>query len=233
LLAVTAPGVRHLVTVNAEIFVLAHENAAYEAILMRTVNVIDGRPIQWFAALLNRNSPPQKLSGSDFIYDMAAYCQRFDTRLFLLGASRDSNDTACRRLSTRYPGLQISGYSPPMRSSTTDREWTSDIMQSIRAYRPEYLAVCFGSPMQEIWIDLNRAALESAGVRFVAGLGGSIDFVSGQARRAPKIVQSAGLEWLFRLFAHPRKRFKRTLRMLRFPYYAVSQSLRRSRGEAT
>lgn len=42
----------------------------------------------------------------------------------------------------------------------------------------------------------------------VIGVGGSIDFLTGAQKRAPKMLQSLGLEWLWRLVLQP-KRFKR------------------------
>jgi N-acetylglucosaminyldiphosphoundecaprenol N-acetyl-beta-D-mannosaminyltransferase len=81
--------------------------------------------------------------------------------------------------------------------------------------------VFLGSPKAEIWIADNLPKLDSLGVRFVIGLGGTADFVAGVTPRAPRFVQWIGLEWLFRLAVAPRQRFRRTLRMFRMPYYAL------------
>jgi N-acetylglucosaminyldiphosphoundecaprenol N-acetyl-beta-D-mannosaminyltransferase len=43
------------------------------------------------------------------------------------------------------------------------------------------------------------------------GVGGSIDVVAGLTRRAPRWVQRAGLEWLFRVLQEPRRLWRRYL----------------------
>ncbi len=46
---------------------------------------------------------------------------------------------------------------------------------------------------------------DSLGVPFVMGVGGTLDVVAGQVRRAPALVQSLGLEWAYRMIQEPRR----------------------------
>src|SRR3954470_15644085 len=91
LFSVPVGQLRHVVTVNAEIFVYAHEDARFARLLQRTTNTVDGRIVQLLSALFSRQRLPRKLSGSDFIYDLTARCALNGDRLFLLGASEASN----------------------------------------------------------------------------------------------------------------------------------------------
>jgi N-acetylglucosaminyldiphosphoundecaprenol N-acetyl-beta-D-mannosaminyltransferase len=43
------------------------------------------------------------------------------------------------------------------------------------------------------------------------GVGASLDFVAGTARRAPRWVSAAGLEWAYRLAREPRRLWRRYL----------------------
>jgi N-acetylglucosaminyldiphosphoundecaprenol N-acetyl-beta-D-mannosaminyltransferase len=43
------------------------------------------------------------------------------------------------------------------------------------------------------------------------GVGGSIDVLAGQTRRAPRVLQRLGLEWAYRLAQEPRRLFARYL----------------------
>ena len=43
------------------------------------------------------------------------------------------------------------------------------------------------------------------------GVGGSFDVLAGFIKRAPRWVQSTGLEWFWRLLMEPRKLWKRYL----------------------
>ena len=86
------------------------------------------------------------------------------------------------------------------------------------------------SPRKEYFLGEHGARL---GVPFVMGVGGAIDVVAGTTRRAPRILQRLGLEWLFRLLRGPRRlgpamSLQRTLRA---PCY--SASFGRASGDAS
>ncbi len=42
-------------------------------------------------------------------------------------------------------------------------------------------------------------------VPFIMGVGGSLDVIAGHVRRAPPIMRSMGLEWLYRVYQEPRR----------------------------
>ena len=66
--------------------------------------------------------------------------------------------------------------------------------------------VAFGNPGQEAWI-LDHCAACNAPAMF--GVGALLDFLSGNARRAPSWMRTLHLEWLFRLCLEPRRLLKR------------------------
>jgi len=209
------PDFKHVVTVNSEIFTYAHELPELERILSGTINTIDGRVLQWVCRWNNPYCSLEKLSGSDFIYRLAEYCARHGERLFLLGASQESNRRAVAAFHARWPDLPIAGFAPPFSSDIHAADWNGSILEQITAFSPTHLVVCFGPVKQEMWISRNSEQLSSMGVCCAYGLGGSLDFVAGMKRRAPRSLQFVGLEWLFRLLCEPRQRFGRTLKMFR------------------
>jgi N-acetylglucosaminyldiphosphoundecaprenol N-acetyl-beta-D-mannosaminyltransferase len=232
LFAAPTGALRHVVTVNAELFVLAHQRPAFSRLLSRTVNTVDGRVVQWLTGLAAGGRRwPRKLAGSDLIYDLASWCCQCGARLFLLGASEDANRIARARLAERYRGLQIDGFAPAHGRPLDDPAWNREILDAIARFRPTHLVVCFGPPRQEEWIAAQADALARLGVVVAFGLGGAADFVAGVQRRAPRAIQWLGLEWLFRLVHAPRARFRRTLRMLLLPYYALVSGTGRRRAQ--
>ena len=70
-----------------------------------------------------------------------------------------------------------------------------------------FLAV--GMPQQEILASHIADHPQAGGVGLC--IGASIDFLTGQQRRAPVWVQKAGLEWLYRLLSDPRRLASRYL----------------------
>lgn len=220
LLSSDNPELKHVVTVNAEIFAYAHENPAYEAILKNTVNTIDGRVIHQMCSLLYPRRGLRKMSGSDFIYNLADYASRNGERVFLLGADAEANKGAVEALKAKYPDLTVEGHSPAFCSNISDQAWNEDILGRIADFRPTHLVVCFGPVKQEVWISENANLLFHLGVRCAYGLGGTLDFVSGRKKRAPKWTQVVGVEWLYRLLTE-RGRIGRTAKMFKMPYFAI------------
>jgi N-acetylglucosaminyldiphosphoundecaprenol N-acetyl-beta-D-mannosaminyltransferase len=212
----------HVVTVNAEIFSLAHQDAKLRHILSHTVNTIDGRILQGVCKMLYLDHKILRQNGSNFVFDLAKYCRDHKQRLFLLGSGQEANRRAADRLRTEFPGIDVAGFSPALQGYPFDTDWTAGILDKISAFRPRHLVVCFGGRKQEYWIHENSRCLEQLGVRCAYGLGGTIDFLSRCKPRAPKWVEFIGAEWLFRLACEPRARFGRTLTMFRMPIYALT-----------
>jgi N-acetylglucosaminyldiphosphoundecaprenol N-acetyl-beta-D-mannosaminyltransferase len=70
------------------------------------------------------------------------------------------------------------------------------------------LFVGMPSPFKETWCERHSERLN---VPVIMGVGGSFDVLAGYIRRAPRWMQSLGLEWLWRLLMEPRKLLKRYL----------------------
>lgn len=78
---------------------------------------------------------------------------------------------------------------------------------------PKILLVGLGTPKQELWT--NEFAARFGPVLAVT-VGGFFDFVGGGESRAPEIIRSLRLEWLWRVLLDPRKNGKKALASLRF-----------------
>jgi N-acetylglucosaminyldiphosphoundecaprenol N-acetyl-beta-D-mannosaminyltransferase len=211
---------KHIVTVHSEIFVHAHENPEYEEILSQSVNTIDGRIVHLLCSLLYPGRKLRKLSGSDFIYNLADHAAKSGERVFLLGADAQANRDAIEALKARYPGLIVDGYSPSFSEDIQEQAWNEAILSRIAGCHPTHLVVCFGAPKQEMWIRQNANYLFGLGVRCAYGLGGTLDFVSGRKKRAPRLFQVLGVEWLFRAITEP-SRMRRTAKMFKMPYFVL------------
>ena len=211
----------HIVSVNGEVFVLAHEDHRLADIMAKTVNTIDGRVLQGICKLMYPNHRIMRQNGSNFVFNLAEHCRRHSERLFLLGASEKANELATQRLRKEFPGLQISGFSPPLQNYPFAEDWNNTILKQVESFRPHHVIVCFGAPKQEYWIHENSSRLAALGVRCAHGVGATIDFLSGVKSRAPKWIEFIGAEWLFRLACEPRARFRRTMSMFKMPLYAA------------
>lgn len=128
-----------------------------------------------------------------------------DLKHFLLGGSQSTLEKLCQRFRKQQPNAQIAGvYSPPF------GEWPEDEFERIKSKIEESGAnlvwVGLGCPKQERWIAQHKEQLP-AGCYF--GIGAAFAFHAGEVDQAPAWIQSAGLEWLYRLAKEPRRLFKR------------------------
>ena len=75
------------------------------------------------------------------------------------------------------------------------------LAEQLAATRPDVVLVAMGSPRQELVMD----RLSATWPALYMGLGGSLDVYIGRRRRAPRLVQRAGLEWIHRFVVDPRR----------------------------
>lgn len=195
---------RQIITLNPEFVWEARRNPAFrQAINQATLVVADGIGIVWASRILGHPFP-ERVAGSDLLPLLAERCARQGYRLFLLGAAPGVAEETARILQQRFPGIQIAG---TYAGSPAEAEAES-ILQMIRAARPDVLTVAYGAPRQDLWIHRHAQALGAAGVGVAIGVGGAYDFLSGRVARAPRWMQRAGLEWLFRLLRQPRRAWR-------------------------
>ncbi|HSJ57434.1 MAG TPA: WecB/TagA/CpsF family glycosyltransferase [Anaerolineae bacterium] len=217
LIARGSPG--QIVTLNPEMLVAAHDDPAFRQVLNNAdLNVADGVGVLLAARLLGQRLP-ERVTGSDGIYTLAAHAAGRGYRIFLLGAAPGVAKEAARRLAAAYPGLDVAGTFSGSPAPGDEAE----IVTRVRATTPDILLVAYGVPTEETWIARNRARL---GVPVMMGVGGAFDFVAGVTRRAPAWMRRLGIEWLHRLVTQP-WRWRRQLALPRFILFTLRQRLRR------
>ena len=149
---------------------------------------------------------PQRMTGADWIWDLATMCERAGQSLYLLGSEPGVTAQAAERLRQRYPRLTVSGshhgYFEPG-SPHDDR-----VVEHINERKPDIVLVGMGTPRQELWVEHNAHRLDTGVVWTVGAL---FDIVSGKVPRAPNWLADNGLEWIFRLAIEPRRMWRRYL----------------------
>lgn len=195
----------YLVTANVDFLVQSMRDVELHRILVNAHLVLcDGTPLVWASKLFG-NPLPERVAGSDLIPLLLQIAAVKKYKVFFLGGAPESTQRAVANLRTTHPELNIVGhYSPPFASLLEmDHD---EIVRRIREAQPDLLLVSFGCPKQEKWIDMHYHAL---GVPVSVGVGATIDFLAGTMKRAPRLMQKTGTEWLFRLAQEPRRLFSR------------------------
>jgi N-acetylglucosaminyldiphosphoundecaprenol N-acetyl-beta-D-mannosaminyltransferase len=190
-----------IVTLNA----LMYNHSLDDTSLARTVSgaaivVADSVGIAWAARFLN-NIAVERTPGIDLINKLCVLAVANGYSLFLLGSRPGVALKSADQLRARFPGIVIAGAQHGFFGINEEPA----LAASIHAARPDILLVGLEIPRQEKWIAEHR---EELGVPVIMGVGGSFDVIAGDLKRAPRWMQRAGLEWLFRVVLQPWRLFR-------------------------
>lgn len=197
-----------VVTVNPEMIVHATRDPLFKTIIHSAeMHLIDGAGIA-FAGRMRGYEKPDRFTGVEAVHRVAELSAELGSRVFLLG-TRDSLTLmqAARNLQKKYPALQIVGTYADFtlkeeKGGVTMREEDERaIVSRIVETRADVVLVALGHGKQEKWIWQYKKMLPN--VKLFMGVGGALDFIAGNVRRAPAWMQRAGLEWLWRVVREP------------------------------
>lgn len=207
-----------VVTPNAEIGYDAAKDEAFCALLNRADLMLPDGAGVILAAKLRKTPLKEKVAGIDFARNMLSVFARRGTKLFLLGSKPGVAEQAAEKMRELVPGLMICG--------TADGYFKEEgpIVETINAAEAEAVYVCLGAGKQERFMFDHRDQLPK--VRFMAGLGGSLDGFAGNVKRAPDWMIKTNLEWFYRLCKEP----KRIGRMTRLPKYVWKAATAKKEG---
>jgi N-acetylglucosaminyldiphosphoundecaprenol N-acetyl-beta-D-mannosaminyltransferase len=192
---------RYVVTPNVDHAVMHQHRADLRAAYAEASLVLaDGTPIVAVANLLKKGLP-ERVAGSDLVpklFDAAVK----PLRVFLLGAAPGVADQAAARIAQRWETVEVVGTHSPPSGFESDTGESARILAMISATKPDLLIIGLGAPKQELWIHRHHRELD-AKVALCAGA--TIDFLAGHRDRSPLWMRRAGLEWLHRVLAEPRR----------------------------
>jgi N-acetylglucosaminyldiphosphoundecaprenol N-acetyl-beta-D-mannosaminyltransferase len=197
---------RRVMYVNAHVVNQTRSNPELAAALRRADLVYcDGYGVRLAAHVLDL-PVPHRMTGADWIWDLAGLCELTGLPLYLLGSEPPIAREAAAKLALAYPQLDVTGAHHGF--FDLDSPHNERVIEDINSQPPAIVLVGMGSPKQELWVDrygdrLNGSVVWSVGALF--------DYVSGHAPRAPHWLADNGWEWVFRLAVEPRRMWRRYL----------------------
>lgn len=199
-----------IVTANAEIIMSCQEDGAYYDIVRNAEIVLpDGAGAVWAGRHLG-NKVPERVAGFDLYLELMALASEKGYKAFFFGSAPGVAESAKSVCEERFPGVQVVG----VRNGYFKDNESQDIVKEINESGAQLLFAALGAPKQEKWLAANRSKLNPI---VLMGIGGSFDVLAGKMQRAPKWMQDASLEWLFRLYKQP----SRFIRMLALPKFVI------------
>jgi len=198
------PGSKTVITANAATLSMAsHDENLKAALRSASLVVADGMSVVWGARL--RGIPvPDRVAGIDLMTALLRRPENKRLSIYLLGATLEIVTKLKEDIASQYPGIRVVGFRDGYFKLTEQ----DSVIADIAATHPQVLFIGMPSPFKEAWAESNRDRL---GAGWIIGVGGSFDVLAGVIRRAPKIVQRAGLEWAWRLAMEPRRLWRRYL----------------------
>lgn len=204
-----ASGESHqIVTANAEIIYQASKNEKMRNVINNAQMVTaDGSGVVWASRQLGEPLG-QRVTGIDLVNSICEQSAKDKWKIYILGSAPGVAATAAINIRDKFPGCNIVGTHHGYFNAKEEKQ----ILAELEQLKPDVLFVALGAPKQEYWIADHLSAL---GIPVGMGIGGSMDVLSGNVKRAPKWMQKMSLEWLYRLLIQP-TRFKRVLALPKF-----------------
>ena len=209
-----------VVTANPEIVMAARKNAEFAAILNSADMVTaDGIGVVKASRLLkNKNLRlKERVAGFDLLMELFALPDAKNLKWYFLGGAPGVAAQAANIMQGRF-GIEIAGH----HHGYFDEVGEDEIIDAIAASGADVVLAGLGFGRQEKWLTKHKNRLNA---KVLMGVGGCFDVMSGNLRRAPKIFQKLGIEWLFRLVRQPKRIWRQRI-LLKFVIVVILEKMR-------
>ncbi|MEQ9483695.1 WecB/TagA/CpsF family glycosyltransferase [Coleofasciculus sp. F4-SAH-05] len=186
-----------------------------------TVVTPDGQPVRWALNLFRKSGEKylrDRVRGPELMLRVCERAAAEGVSIFLYGSTEAILGQLQVNLTEKFPNLKIAGaISPPFRALTPEED--AEYVQTISQSGAGIVFVGLGCPKQEEWAFTHRHRLDCP----ILCVGAAFDMHAGQVDEAPILMQTFGLEWLYRFMQEPVRLWKRYL--LINPLYLVLVAL--------
>lgn len=215
---------RLVYTPNVDHVVIAEDDVRFrDAYARADLCLADGFPLI-VTSKLTRLPLPEKISGSDITLPVLERCAKEGLRVYFLGAGPGVADLARIKIEAMFPEITIVGTSSPKVDVDGPKAARDEIINELRAKKPDVVLLALGAPKQEIF----AAQLVDDVPAVFLGIGATLDFIAGTVKRAKPWMSKMGLEWLYRLTQEPKRLFHRyIIRDSRYPAIVIRHAIKR------
>ena len=191
---------------NVHTTVTAYRDPEYRRVQNgAAMNIPDGKPLS-IVQYLSGEKEAGRVPGPDLMPELFALSEEKGYRHYFYGSTQETLDALRKKLTERYPKMNIVGmYSPPFRPMTEEED--REAVERINAAEPDFIWVGLGAPKQEKWM----AAHDGRVCGIMLGVGAGFDFHAGTVKRAPMWMQEICMEWLYRIGQDPKRLLVRYL----------------------
>ncbi len=205
-------GAKKIFFTNVHTICLARKNNRFKQIVNNAdLALPDGSGLK-IAGKVFSNPLKENLNGTDFTPLILKIAENNNMSVYFLGGKEDVIKACVCEVKKRFPCVRITG----CHSGFFKQAEVPNLIKNINDSKTDILFVGMGSPLQETFINDHSKELNTA-VCFAVG--GLFDFLSGNKKRAPKIIRKSGMEWLFRFFEDPKTKWERIF--IEIPFFLL------------
>ncbi|MEJ0099079.1 MAG: WecB/TagA/CpsF family glycosyltransferase [Pseudomonadota bacterium] len=189
----------YVVTPNADHLIRYYDDPSFRAKYADAEFVLcDSRFLAYILAVVKKLHVPV-CTGSDLTAQVFTNIARPDDRVVLVGGSAEQAGI----LAQKFGLTNLQHIDPPM-GFINDPAAVGNVLEFVERHSPfRFCLLAVGCPRQEIIAQQLKQRGKARGLALC--IGASIDFLTGRERRAPRLLQRLGMEWVFRLLQSPRR----------------------------
>jgi N-acetylglucosaminyldiphosphoundecaprenol N-acetyl-beta-D-mannosaminyltransferase len=131
-----------------------------------------------------------------FMMDIIRIAEIKEYTIFIVGGKPEIGEMAFFNIKKSFPKIRIVGRHGGYFSE--DRELA--VIEAIRKSEANIVFVGLGFPREDRWIHKVRNEFHNA---VFISVGGSIDVISGEIKKAPPWFMERGLDWFYRIISKP------------------------------
>lgn len=166
--------------------------------------VPDGQPVRWAVNWLHSSGLIAPVVGRNLTLKLCARAAVEGLPVYFYGSTPSVLHSLKESLEKTFPGIVIAG-TEASKFRRLDPDEKPKVAALIRDSGACIAFVGLGCPRQEVFAYEFRDVLNMP----VIAVGAAFPFIAGKLPEAPKWMQNAGLEWLFRLASEPKRLWRR------------------------
>ena len=196
---------RYICVSNVHTTIMAYENPEYQKVQnSAAIALPDGKPLSVYSRK-HGYTEAARVTGPDLLEEL--FTRDNGLRHYFYGGTEETIKILEKKLKDKYPHLQIVGMvSPPFRKLSKEEDAIE--IAKMNESNADIIWIGLGAPKQENYMYEHRGLAHGV----MIGVGAGFDYHADTIKRAPKWMQKASLEWLYRLLQDPRRLFGRYMK---------------------
>jgi N-acetylglucosaminyldiphosphoundecaprenol N-acetyl-beta-D-mannosaminyltransferase len=206
-------GVHHIIPVNPYKLVRYRANRDLNIIYSRaSMKIASGAGVVWASKMVGF---PLKgrVDMLSFLMELIRLSEIKEYTIFLVGGRPEVAEQTFFNIRKSFPKIRIVG----RHGGYFNEERELSVVEAIRKSQANIVLVGLGFPREDRWINKVRNNFKNT---IFISVGGSLDVISGDNRKAPPFFAERGLEWFFRIITRP-WRYGRILRVFFFDLHLL------------